>query len=347
MIVVDFIKVGAEVEHEDSNHLQQCFNYIVARLNKKPSSGHFSRGPLQQNLINTDAIKSLCAALGAPEDPKSTKSRLFDLVSQFAHKMKLQVPEQASSHYLTLAANKVGAHEFLRNTIESNDVKTLERFIDGGGLDEVKSIRFLTKDSNWGLVHTAISSRAINCLKLLLNVSCSANAVLTDGRTPGHLCSKDQDEDSLRILIEHRISTTVQDTRADTVWHLAAGMNFAKILKLLLSLEGERERALRLKSNEGRTPVCCTGQRAQRSCTCAHATLSFSPVLGGGVLSVQSGRSHRILRHHSQATRCWSRTRPSRYQLGESAAFHWIKCKCRVCKAIGRCIPTLSPGSHR
>ncbi|KAI0449685.1 hypothetical protein F5B21DRAFT_33257 [Xylaria acuta] len=58
------------------------------------------------------------------------------------------------------------------------------------------------------------------------------------------------------FLIEYRISTILQDEESDTVWHLAAGTNSTKILKLLLTLEGERKIALGLESKQGRTPGC-------------------------------------------------------------------------------------------
>ncbi len=253
MVVGDLIKAGAEVEDEDLAHFQRLFDY---------DDNCFSHDRFEKIFVN--GIISLLEALGTPEDPRSAGFQLFELTSRFAQTMKLEVLEKASNHYLTLAASQDAVHDFLENTIEVNDVGTLGKFIDSGRLEQVKSVRFPERDSNWTLVHTAVASRAVNCLKLLLKVGCTVDVVLSDGSTLAHLCWADKDEDSLRVLIEYQISTILQNVMSNTIWHLAAESNSTKILKLLLTLEGERNIALGLQSGEGRTPVCASLARGRK-----------------------------------------------------------------------------------
>ncbi|KAI0438504.1 ankyrin repeat-containing domain protein [Xylaria telfairii] len=246
MVVGDLIKAGAEVEDEDMDHFQFRFDHAVKC---------FSHNKFKEEFSDGKAIISLLEALGTPEHQTNARFQLFELTSRFAQTMKLEVLEQASNHYLTISTNQDTIHAFLENTIEANDVHTLDKFIDSGNLDQVKSVRFPTRDDSWTLLHTAITSRAVNCLELLLKFGCPVDAKLSDGRTFAHLCWEDQDEDSLRVLIQYGISTIVQDNKSDTVWHLAADTNSTKILKLLLTLEEERQIALGLQSQNGRTPV--------------------------------------------------------------------------------------------
>ncbi|KAI0802249.1 ankyrin repeat-containing domain protein [Xylaria sp. FL0064] len=169
--------------------------------------------------------------------------------------MGLDVPDQVISHYATLGASQDLVRDFLWNTIKNNDVDALRKFIDSGGLDQVKSIIKLAKDEDWTLLHEAIRSGAVNCFKLLLEVGCPVDIVLPDGRTLAHLCWEDQNEDFLRVLIEHHICTIVQDHELDTIWHLAAASNSTTILRLLLAIEDEKKTALGLKSKDGQTPL--------------------------------------------------------------------------------------------
>ncbi|KAI0544531.1 ankyrin repeat-containing domain protein [Xylaria curta] len=247
MVVGDLIKANAEVEDEDLDHFQRRFNHAV---------DCFSYDRFKQNYADGKAILFLLEALGTPKNQPSAIFRLFQLTSLFAQTMKLEVPEQASNHYLTLSTTQDTIHAFLANIIETNDVHTLEKLIGSNSLDQVKSVRFPERDDNWTLAHTAIASRAVNCLELLLKHCFPVAAKLSDGRTFAHLCWEDKDEDLLRVLIQYGISTVVQDDELETVWHLAAHTNSTKILKLLLTLEEERQIALRLQSQDGRTPVC-------------------------------------------------------------------------------------------
>ncbi|KAI1741312.1 ankyrin repeat-containing domain protein [Xylaria scruposa] len=246
MVAGDLIKANAEVEDEDLDHFQRHFDYAI---------DYIPYDEFKRKHADGKAILFLLEALGTPENQPSSHFQLFQSTFLFAQTMKLNVLDQASNHYLTLLTNQDTIHAFLENTIETNDVHTLEKFI-GDNLDQVRSARFPEEDDNWTLVHTAIASGAVNCLELLLKHCCPVDAKLSDGRTFAHLCWEDQDEDLLRVLIQYGISTVVQDDESDTVWHLAASANSTKILKLLLTIEEERQIALGLQDQDGRTPVC-------------------------------------------------------------------------------------------
>ncbi|KAI0873130.1 hypothetical protein GGS24DRAFT_517948 [Hypoxylon argillaceum] len=249
MAAADLIKAGAEVEDEDLVHFRHKFDYTYRFLS-----------PLEfkENLGNGIAITSLIEALGMPDNPGSAEYRLLALTSQFAQKMELGLATQTITHIaLTVWVNDDNAMcAFLEKAVETNDVDALRAFIDNDRVAQVRSVRPLVRDEGCTLVHTAVAFGAVNCLRLLLGAGCSSDAPLSDGRTPAHLCYKDRDEDALRVLLEHQVSTNIQDEKKNTVWHYAAGANSAKILKLLLTQEQENKSALCLESLEGQTPIC-------------------------------------------------------------------------------------------
>ncbi|KAI0405874.1 ankyrin repeat-containing domain protein [Xylaria palmicola] len=255
MVVGDLVKADAEVEDEDLDLFQNHFDVAI---------GRFSSDQFKQEYADGMAILFLLEALGTPANQSSARFRLFQLTYLFAQTMKLEVMDQASNHYLSLSNNQDIIHDFLANIIETNDVHTLDEFIVSSNLDQVKSAKFPEIDDNWTLVHTAIDWRAVNCLELLLKLGCPVDAKLSDGRTFAHLCFKDENEDSLRVLIQYGISTIVQDDELDTIWHLAAYYNSTRILKLLLTLEEERQIALGLQSHNGRTPICVSLGRGHK-----------------------------------------------------------------------------------
>ncbi|KAI1346609.1 hypothetical protein F5Y01DRAFT_321618 [Xylaria sp. FL0043] len=242
MTIGDLIKAGAEVCGEDLDRFQEFLNYQIKICCHDIEHGYIY----------------LRDAFGIQEDVTSARFRLFELVtSRLAQKMGLNVPDQVFSHYATLGASQDLVRDFLWNTINNNDTNALRKFIDSGGSDQVKSIRKLklAEDENWTLLHQAVRSGAVNCFKLLLEVGCPVDSVLADGSTLAHLCCEDRDEDFLRVMIEHHICTTVQDHELNTPWHLAAASNSTKILRLLLTIEGEKKTALGLKSKDGQTPL--------------------------------------------------------------------------------------------
>lgn len=141
---------------------------------------------------------------------------------------------------------------FLDTVISNNDVLKLEQFLQDGGSESVKRLRF---DGGGTPIHLATKFGSLDALVALMEVGCGPNDVDDEDQTPVHLCRVDKDEDVLRVLLKHGGSTVLPDKNNETIWHKALKMNSCRIIKVLVELD-ERDQGLQIESDKRGTPIC-------------------------------------------------------------------------------------------
>ncbi|OTA68801.1 ankyrin, partial [Hypoxylon sp. EC38] len=245
-IVPDMIRAGVRVEDDDVACFKLSYEFAIENMTPYEFKHIYNEGK---------TIKSILEALHMPEDDSSPRSRLYSETLKFAKAMKLESENPLSE--ITLpgeSASEDAVRDFLTSVIENNDVVTMERFIETGQFQLLKTIKF-SGDDNWTALHLSVISSSPDILKILLEVGCEPNVTGRDGIMPVHLCSYDGDQDMLRVLIEHGASTVAQDENMETIWHICAEWDSSEVLRALIEVDQDRDIALRLESSEGLTPI--------------------------------------------------------------------------------------------
>ncbi len=103
------------------------------------------------------------------------------------------------------------------------------------------------------LLHRAVEQRSEELVELLLKHG-GADLSTTDlnGLYPLHLC---EDPDVLRLLIRYGAQLDVKDSDGRTIWHNAAGNDDAPLLEALLVVDNNKDTALTIQTEGGKTPL--------------------------------------------------------------------------------------------
>lgn len=109
------------------------------------------------------------------------------------------------------------------------------------------------EDRGRTLLHLAVEDGRLPLARLLLEYA-RANVSVRDasGRTPLHLC---ESSDMLRLLIEHGAELRQVDNDGRLLWHYAAANNDWALLRTLVEVDNDTDRALKQTTNQGRTPL--------------------------------------------------------------------------------------------
>ncbi|CAM1504859.1 Fc.00g024500.m01.CDS01 [Cosmosporella sp. VM-42] len=167
----------------------------------------------------------------------------------------LETQQRVSGLFPEGHASDEELRKFIFLVIKSADVLELERFLNDSRLDIVTSTGINPERQDWSALHVAVHSKSLDVFDSLLKLGCDTHIAAADGRTPVHLCRKDEDEDALRTLVQSGGSTVIPDGNGDTIWHIGARESSVRILKVLLELD-EREQALHMVSYSNETPIC-------------------------------------------------------------------------------------------
>lgn len=256
-IVVDLLKAGVSVEEEDLEVFESFYESHLRTT--KDILSHFNGG-----IVFADLLR----ALGGAGTPTNVQSRLYTSTLRFMNRMQLDTKGVSSEVLPAFHASNSEVSAFLTSAIKRNDVPTLELFLGSSRSERVRSggLDASDPDPNWTALHIAIKSGSLNVLDLLLRSGCDPNSPAEDGRTPVHLCCKDEHEDALRTLLQYGASTVVRDRNLKTIWHRSAEKNSIRILKVLTELD-EKDQGLQMVSSGDETPIGITLTARYEACT--------------------------------------------------------------------------------
>ncbi|KAJ2983550.1 hypothetical protein NUW58_g6229 [Xylaria curta] len=145
----------------------------------------------------------------------------------------------------------------LESMIKSNNVIALEEAMGEHLHDLLMHARFNVDGEEWTAVHLACASSSSDVLELLLGIGIDPEITTHRGTKPIHLIEARQDGgETLRVLLQHHVSTTAKSGSLGTVWHLRIQNNDIQALKLLVSLSSDKNEALQIVSDLGQTAIC-------------------------------------------------------------------------------------------
>ncbi|KAH7013160.1 ankyrin repeat-containing domain protein [Ilyonectria destructans] len=239
-VIADLISAEIDVEEKDI----ELFEFYYADLRSD-----FSVKDFKDSFNGGQAFTHLLRVLGDHEGMNTSRSRLYAMTLDFSKHMEL---DPKLFDFPSNDATDDEVHAFLDTVISSNDVLKLEQFVQDGGSESLKRLKF---DSMWTPIHLATIFGSLDVLAALMEVGCDPNDVDNDGQTPVQLCGSNRDEDVLRVLLKHGGSTVLPDKNNKTIWHTASEMNSCRIIKVLVE-QDERDQGLQMESDKHGTPIC-------------------------------------------------------------------------------------------
>ncbi|XXG99331.1 hypothetical protein Hte_005668 [Hypoxylon texense] len=248
--VISLIRSGAEIKDDDLNLIDGHYKNAIEDITPSQFKAKFAGGK---------AIMSLLETLDTPEkDEFSSRSRLYAMTFKFAKAMELDLDSSLFNVLPSKSATEDALRKSILSVVESNDVVTMERFLDDDRSGLLKVMKFSGNgyDNSSSVLHICIQWRSIDVLKLLLEAGCDPNVAAENGVTPAHLCFGGGDQNMLQILLEHGASTIMPDSNLETIWHSCASKNSTEVLKLLVGLGQIGDTALKMESKKGHTPIC-------------------------------------------------------------------------------------------
>lgn len=256
-IVLDLLTAGISVEEEDLQNFRDF--YEAPFRTPEDTRRMFNGGVVFSNLLGV---------LAGSETVPSSQSRLYTSTLRFMNEMKLETQGLSSEVLPAYNASDKEVCAFITSAIERNDVPTLELFLRSSRSERVKLGGLDAEEPypNWTSLHIAITAGSLDILHLLLRSGCDPNSPAGDGRTPVHLCCRDEHVDALRALLQYGASTVVQDSSLRTIWHRSAEKNSIRVLKVLAELD-EKDQALQMVSGMQETPIGITLTEGYRAST--------------------------------------------------------------------------------
>ncbi|KAH7323128.1 ankyrin repeat-containing domain protein [Stachybotrys elegans] len=245
-VVVDLIKAGIAVCDTDV----ACFRRRYSRIMTNWSPEKF-----KEFFEGDSGIASLLEALSGPGEEGSPKGRLFTETLNFSRSMKLDCLSDKKSTYAVEGTSPSEIRSYALSLIKTNDVLQFEPLLGGIHSELVSSIGIDPSRPSWSPIHLAVASNALDVLLSMLKHGLDHAVITDDGLTPVQLCWEDQDADALQALLNHGASTTICDDEGMTIWHSASTAGSTMVMRLLLGLD-EKEEALQMRSEQGRTPIC-------------------------------------------------------------------------------------------
>lgn len=153
---------------------------------------------------------------------------------------------------------------YLRSLISLNDEQGMEAFLATEDSRLVRSRGLDPTNTEYTALHIAVARKSLNIVILLLVSGVDVRATAQNEWTPVHLCDGPGSSHILLALLGHGGSALDTDSRGETIWHRAVRRNAVDVIAGLLEY-GDPEAALRMVSNEGKTPMCIASPKSVTS----------------------------------------------------------------------------------
>ncbi|KAF9767346.1 hypothetical protein IL306_000105 [Fusarium sp. DS 682] len=238
-IVPDLVESGIAILDEDLQYFQahydECIEYGIEFSEDR------NRGAAYVKLLDIIGDQTMTG---------TAVSRLYRQTIMFIKKMGIQ--GQQGMLFLTHKMADEELLEFVEIWIKDNDVCKLEQFLESGGSEVVRRLRFNERGPGWTALHLATYFECLDVLNALLDFGLDPNIGATDGKTPVHLC---MDIDIFQALVQHGASTLIPDKEGMTIWHCNSDGYFTYHMERLAELD-DRDMALQMVSSKNETPIC-------------------------------------------------------------------------------------------
>ncbi|KAK7420773.1 hypothetical protein QQX98_002577 [Neonectria punicea] len=243
--ISDLGQAGVVIGEQDLNRFHEFYQSVPYM---RVQSSEWQQGP-GKSLIR---LVKILAQTGRKND---ARSRLFSVTLEFLKRVDWATHQDL----LELQSDDTMSDEDVRQAvkllIEANDVIGLERLFKDHPLEFVELAGIDPNHPDWTPLHLATSSKALDVLTFLLKLGLDPNLTDESGRTPVLMCSDINDQDMLRVLLQHGASTAISDEHHETIWHMSARKSSLAVLMVLLELD-DSDRALQMVSKKGETPMC-------------------------------------------------------------------------------------------
>ncbi|KAF5003089.1 hypothetical protein FDECE_10348 [Fusarium decemcellulare] len=247
-IVVDLVTHGTVILEEDLPYFRKHYDHCIEH----------GIDVEEEDLNGGESFIKLLDLLGDQTTTGTPGSRLYAETLTFVGRVGVGVPHQL----LTDKATDEQLSEWLQTWIAGNDVFQLERLLETGRSELVKSVRFNTIGPGWTPLHMAVQHQSFDVLNALLDFGLDPNTRALDGTTPIHRC---RDRDTLRALLQHGGSTLIPDIENMTIWHTSYYSWFKNLVDQLVELD-ERDNALQMVSSKNETPICAALNMGLKEC---------------------------------------------------------------------------------
>ena len=130
------------------------------------------------------------------------------------------------------------------------------------GLLEDQSLDINAADEKTGLtaLHHAAKTNQLSVAQILLDHGADLSRLDNRGRTALHRCVLSGETHCLQLLLQKGADTRNRDLEGMTIWHLAARKGNPEALSVLLSTHTDSTSLIGLKTDNGRTALCCASE---------------------------------------------------------------------------------------
>ena len=139
-----------------------------------------------------------------------------------------------------------------QSAIERDDVEAVSTFLEDA---RAGGVRFSNKGAAKTPLHLAVEERSNQVLRVLLDSDYEFNIADAYGDLPIHCCTDKCYTETLRILLEHKVSTSEINGKGNTIWHLVVASKDTSLLQELHLYASDQRLALSQVSKMGRTPL--------------------------------------------------------------------------------------------
>ncbi|KAI0531922.1 ankyrin repeat-containing domain protein [Xylaria digitata] len=234
----DLLRAGLIIEEEDLDSMETWLGDYG-----------FTRG-VQPSTHDKSIVVALLRDLkGTNDSGGDLVKRLYSIIYRHAKNLIWDLDDLSSGDSETRG--------ILKLIIVSNDIIALEKMLNGNQQELSKNPMFQMQGEEWTAVQLACYFRSLDVLDRLLDIGADPESTTHQGRKLTHLINTAQDgEDTLRILLQHQVSTTAVDDDLYTIWHRVIANSHIQALKLLISLASDKNEALQVVSGSGQTAIC-------------------------------------------------------------------------------------------
>ncbi|KAI0909632.1 ankyrin repeat-containing domain protein [Ustulina deusta] len=239
----DLVRAGLIVEEEELGSMETRLKFM--RIHNR----------IQHH---SSIILALLKCLkGTDDNSDGPVKRLYSIVYECAQSEHLDLSDLTPENIRGELADSDTRLDILQSMIKNNDVIALEKVVGKNRHELFKNARFNVDGEEWTALHLACDSSSSGVLELLLEIGTDPEITTHRGTKPIHLSHPERDSgDSLRVLLQHHVSTTARSGGLSTIWHLAIENDDIMTLKLLISLASDKNEALQIVSGSGQTAIC-------------------------------------------------------------------------------------------